>query len=157
MSRMNFLSLAALGALLVSSGCILGSARPVQRTQTGGVIALEGDRQKAMEEASQHMAAHCQGPYTIVEEGEHVVGSETRGGSDTYVAHDGTLVEDHGQSTRQATEWRIRYVCGGGTAPPPGAEGEYPPGAEGEEYPPGPPEGEYDEGGYDDDGYEGQP
>lgn len=101
-----------------------GSARVVQRTQYGGVVALQGDRGKAMEGAHREMAAHCgAGNYTIVQEGEEVVGSVTEYGErtehDPYGESTGGAAE-----TTQKTEWRIHYQCGGApaAAPPPGPE-----------------------------------
>lgn len=91
-------------------GC--GYARLVNRTQTGGTFALEGERNKAMEDAAQQMAAHCRGPYTVVYEGENVVGTDTSQSDETFVTKDGTVVKQGGKSTRQATEWRVQYVCG---------------------------------------------
>lgn len=122
--------------LLLLGAC--GTSRVVRRTQTGGVLALEGERNKAMEHANQMMMQHCQGPYTIVEEGEHVVGTDTAHSDESYVAEDGTVVNEGGESTREATEWRIRYVCGANAAPPPqgppsGPPDQGPPG--GEPYP----------------------
>jgi hypothetical protein len=102
------LLIASLAAL--AAGC--GAARLVSRNPTGGIFALEGDRNKAMEDAQQQMAAHCRGPYTIVAEGENVVGTDTAQSNETYVTRDGTVVNQGGQSTRQATEWRVQYVCG---------------------------------------------
>lgn len=145
-------------AVLLLGAC--GTARVVRRTQTGGVLALEGERNKAMEQAHQMMMQHCQGPYTIVEEGEHVVGTETSHSDESYVTEEGTVVNEGGEVTREATEWRIRYVCGASAAPPPpqGPPGGYPeqgpaqgpPGGEGypeqgpeqapEEAPPPPPD-----------------
>jgi hypothetical protein len=116
------------GGALLAAAC--GQARVVQRSQTGGVIALEGNRQKALEQAQQMMAEHCRGPYTVVEEGEHVVGSVREGGEETFVAEDGTLVTHQGETTRDATEWRLTYVCGQGGPPPP----QHGPGPE--DYPP---------------------
>jgi len=55
-----------------------GTARVIQRTQAGGnaggTIELEGDRNKAMEQANEEMAAHC-GPnhFTIVQDGEEEI------------------------------------------------------------------------------------
>jgi len=167
MDRVMLLAVGVLSASLASA-CVVGRARLVQRTQTGGVFALEGDRQKAMEDASNNMMQHCQGPYTIMEEGEHVVGQVASGESESYDTRYGT-VEQGSQSTRDATEWRVRYQCGGqpqgpygppgGTAPygspppPPGQTGDTPPGGTpppaGDAPPPGdtpppppPPEGE---------------
>ena len=91
-------------------GC--GYARLVSRTQTGGTFALEGERNKAMEDAAQQMSAHCRGPYTVVSEGENVVGTDSAQSNETYVTKDGTVVNQGGQSTRQAVEWRVQYVCG---------------------------------------------
>lgn len=93
-----------------------GSARVVQRTQYGGVIALEGDRGKAMEGAHGEMAAHCgAGNYTITQEGEEVIGTDTAYGEDTNYDNSGSSTSG-GASTRQATEWRVHYQCGGAPA-----------------------------------------
>src|SRR5262245_13813387 len=53
LSVASFISFAAIGAL---TAC--GTARVIQRNQVGGVIELQGDRGKAMEQANQEMAAH---------------------------------------------------------------------------------------------------
>jgi hypothetical protein len=103
--------LLSLGLLFVlAAGC--GHARLVSRTQYGGVYALEGDRNKAMEDAHGQMSAHCRGPYTIVSEGENVIGQDSSQQNETYVAEDGTVVNQGGASTRAATEWRVQYQCG---------------------------------------------
>ena len=116
------------GSALLLAAC--GSARVVNRTQGGGVIALQGDRGKAMEQAHKEMAAHCgPGNYTIVQEGEVVVGKDTvaREDQDTYEHRDGTSsTAVASQSERDATEWRVSYQCGGGAAPPPGPAGPPP-------------------------------
>lgn len=139
----------SLGLILALAAC--GSARVIQRTQAGGVIELQGDRGKAMEQANQEMASHC-GPnnYTIVQEGEEAVGTDTytredtSGGSST--SRDGRHTSGGStttgqQSTRTATAWRVHYQCNGvqGPAPMPAAapQGGGPP-------PPPPPGG----GGY---------
>lgn len=102
-----------LAAALVAA---CGSARVVQRTQYGGVIALEGDRGKAMEGAHGEMSAHCgAGNYTITQEGEEVIGSDTAYGEDTDYDNRGSSTSG-GASTRQATEWRVHYQCGGAPA-----------------------------------------
>lgn len=127
---------AALGAALLA-GC--GSARLIQRNQTGGVYALQGDRNKAMEQAHQEMAAHCGGPgsYQITQEGEEVIGQDTFQNSDTSYGEDtvaGSATSASGNnsstaagsstrggqstsavtSTRNAVEWRVHYQCVGG-------------------------------------------
>ncbi len=113
MLRKTILGLAALAL----GAC--GTARLVSRDPYGGVIALDGDRQKAMEQASQMMAQNCGGPYTVVSEGEQVIGTDVEHTDQSYVTKDGRVVNKGGETTRQATEWRVKYQCGG--APPPGA------------------------------------
>ena len=118
------------GLVVALAAC--GSARVIQRTQVGGVIELQGDKGKAMEQANQEMAAHC-GPnnYTIVQEGEEAVGTDTvtqQNTQDTeHTSRNGrTTTEDtqsqQVQSTRTATAWRVHYQCNGagGGAPPAG-------------------------------------
>lgn len=75
--------LLSLVATLVA-GC--GAVRVISRTETGGVLVLEGSRDRAREDAHRQMTEHCRGEYTIVREGDAVAG--------------------------QATELRVRYVCG---------------------------------------------
>lgn len=134
-----------IGVLATLAAC--GSARVLQRTQTGGVIELQGDRGKAMEQANQEMAAHC-GPnnFTITQEGEEAIGTDTIATEDQSTTDrtsrngrrsrsDTTTTQT--QSTRTATAWRVHYSCGGGGAPmgpPPGP----PPG---DQPPPPPPPG----------------
>lgn len=116
-----------------------GTARIVNRNQYGGTIALEGDRNKAMERAHEAMSTHC-GPnnYTIVSEGETVVGTDSAASSETKQHKDGTVTQEAGQSTRDAVEWRVVYQCGGAPVGPPpeqqAPQGPPPP-------PPGPPPG----------------
>src|SRR5262245_61756704 len=72
----------SLGLVVALAAC--GSAKVIQRTQTGGVIELQGDRGKAMEQANSEMAAHC-GPnnFTITQEGEEAIGTDTFSREDT--------------------------------------------------------------------------
>jgi hypothetical protein len=136
----------SLGFILALAAC--GSARVIQRTQAGGVIELQGDRGKAMEQANSEMAAHC-GPnnYTITQEGEEAIGTDTYTREDTSAAQqtsrsgrtttaDSTTTGQ--QSTRTATAWRVHYSCNGAAgagapaampaaAPPPGGAPPPPP------------------------------
>lgn len=132
----------SLGLILALAAC--GSARVIQRTQVGGIIELQGDRGKAMEQANQEMAAHC-GPnnYTIIQEGEEVIGTDTYTREDTSASSHTSRSGRHqhagstttGQtSTRAATAWRVHYQCNGamgpapmGPAPQPAAGGPPPP------------------------------
>ncbi len=144
---------AALTAALLA-GC--GSARVINRNQYGGVIALQGDRGKAMEQAHGEMQRHC-GPtnYQITQEGEEVIGQDTFHNEDKEYGEDtaygeGTSTSGNSSSTaggsttrggestsaqtstRNAVEWRVHYQCGG--APAPAGVGGAPP-------PPPPPGG----------------
>ena len=125
--------------LVAAAGC--GQARLVNRTQYGGTYALEGDRVKAMENAHQVMAQQCgPGNYTIVREGEVTVGQDQVARSDTYYDKDKDTQVNQA-STRDATEWRVEYQCGGApAAPPPQQQGPAPQGPPGEPPPP-PPQG----------------
>ena len=153
-----------LGLLFGALVAACGSARIVQRTQYGGVIALQGDRGKAMEQAHKEMAAHCGAAnYSIVQEGEEVIGTDTVAQSDTAYGEDtayaeGTATSPNSsataggastrggssttasQSTRNAVEWRVHYQCGGapvGAGPAPGGPPPPPPGGGGAPPPPG--------------------
>jgi hypothetical protein len=117
----------SLGLILALAAC--GSARVIQRTQAGGVIELQGDRGKAMEQANQEMASHC-GPnnYTIVQEGEEAIGTDTYSREDTsggsQTSRDGRRTTGGStttgqQSTRTATAWRVHYQCNGAGGGPP--------------------------------------
>jgi len=130
-----------IGSLMTLAAC--GTARVIHRDQVGGVIELQGDRGKAMEQASQEMSAHC-GPnnFTIVQEGEEAIGTDTFSREDQATdaktskngrrsASDSTTTAQ--QSTRTATAWRVHYQCGGaavgagGPPPPPPGDGPPPP------------------------------
>jgi hypothetical protein len=71
-------------AATVVAGC--GAARVISRTGTGGVLVLEGFRDRARDDAHGQMIAHCHGRYTILREGDAV--------------------------TARAGEFRVQYVCG---------------------------------------------
>ena len=75
----------ALGLVVALAAC--GSARVISRTQAGGVIELQGDRGKAMEQANSEMNAHCgPGNFTITQEGEEAIGTDTVGASTREVS-----------------------------------------------------------------------
>ena len=125
-----------LGSLTLLAAC--GSAKVIQRTQTGGIIQLEGDRGKAMEQANQEMSAHCgPGNFTIVQEGEEAIGTDTVAREDTAYGEktsrsgrrtEGGSTTQAATSTRTATAWRVHYECGGGAGGPPPAQGGPAPG-----------------------------
>ena len=115
MPRFHLSALLAATALF-SVGC--GGARVVHVSQSGGVIALDGDRNKAVEQAHQIMADHCAGPYKVLEEGEQVGDDQAAG-----------LVDEGSESLSDGSEWRMRYICGSGpaVAPAPGTDRSAPP------------------------------
>ena len=125
-----------LGSLTLVAAC--GSAKVIQRTQSGGIIQLDGDRGKAMEQANQEMSAHCgPGNFTIVQEGEEAIGTDTVAREDTAYGEktsrsgrrtEGGSTTTQATSTRTATAWRVHYECGAGAGgPPPGPAGAPPP------------------------------
>lgn len=125
----------ALGLVVALAAC--GSARVISRTQAGGVIELQGDRGKAMEQANAEMNAHCgPGNFTITQEGEEAIGTDTVQRADTAEdtktsrsgrrsSTDSTTVAT--TSTRTATAWRVHYQCNGAGGPPPGPAPAAPP------------------------------
>lgn len=122
------------GSLMTLVAC--GAARVIHQDQTGGVIELQGDHGKAMEQASQEMATHCgANNFTVMSQGEEAIGTDTYTREDQSTdsktsrsgrrsASDTTTTAQ--QSTRTATAWRIHYQCGGAGAPV-GAGGPPPP------------------------------
>jgi hypothetical protein len=88
-----------IGAVLALAAC--GTARIVQKTAYGGVIELQGDHNKAMEQANEEMAAACPN-FIVVREGLEPIAEVPPGGS-------------------AATVYRVRYQCGDSapTATPP--------------------------------------
>jgi hypothetical protein len=112
--------------IVALSAC--GTARIISRNAQGGIIELQGDRGKAMEQANQEMASHCgPGNYSIVQEGEEAVGTDTIQQQQTqdteHTSRSGRTTTDNQQttnvtSTRTATAWRVHYACGAGAAQP---------------------------------------
>jgi hypothetical protein len=93
------LSRGLIGAVLALAAC--GTARIVQRTPYGGVIELQGDHNKAMEQANEQMAAQCAN-FIVVREGNEPGGAA-----------------DPPPGAPVATIYRVHYQCG--DAAPPGA------------------------------------
>lgn len=107
------LSLALIVAL---AAC--GTARVVWRTQTGGVIELQGDRNKSMEQANNEMSAHCgANNYTIVAEGLEPVGTDRYYGQSSSPYPQGGVQTSGYEQQRTATIWRVHYQCNNAYAP----------------------------------------
>lgn len=63
--------------LATTAGCAMGSAYVYQQDLRGGVLALQGDEKKAIEDAHAKMAAHCgAGNYRVYKRETVVVGQE---------------------------------------------------------------------------------
>lgn len=88
--------LLALSAIPLA-GCA-GSAVIVQRTDHGGLLALEGERAPAMADARRQMSEACAGAYTILGERRAITGMH------------------HGE---EIVEELVAYTCGAGADPPP--------------------------------------
>jgi hypothetical protein len=124
-----------LGLVLILGAC--GTARVINQTQQGGIIELQGDHGKAMEQAQQQMAAHCgPGNFAITQQGEEAIGTDTYTQNQTqdteHTSHSGrTTTDTQNQqgvtSTRTATAWRVHYACNGAAPAPGGAPPPAPP------------------------------
>jgi hypothetical protein len=88
----------------------MGSAQMVKRDKVGGVLALKGDRDKAMEDAKAQMSAHCPNGYEIVGEEMAKVGEATEAQGDTEGTKKGTSTKAS-SVTSDVTEYRITYAC----------------------------------------------
>ena len=101
--------------LLVVSGCFLvqGRAEMVRRDKSGGILALKGDRTKAMEDAKLQMSSNCSGGYEIVAEEMVKVGEVTEGAEDTEYQKGGKSTNTS-SVTSEVKEYRITYECTGG-------------------------------------------
>lgn len=110
----TIVAIAVVGSAFLGACTPYGNARTVHETKAGGEIALEGSREIAQKKAEEVMAARCANGYEIDEAGETVVGQASS--SDTS-ARRGGLFTPPGTNTqttsRDVTEWRIKYHCNG--------------------------------------------
>src|SRR5689334_4449223 len=99
-------------AVLGATGCFMiqGRAEMVKRDKAGGVLALKGDRDKAMEDAKHQMSSNCPGGYEIVGEEMAKVGEETEGQEDTDFKKKGAS-KSTSSVTQDVKEYRITYSC----------------------------------------------
>jgi hypothetical protein len=116
MTYRNGILLFLLGTFL--AGCTMGQAVLVRRDQFGGVLALKGMRDSAMQDAQQQMNNHCHGPYQVVSEENVVVGEQTSARSNESYHRGSTYGSTH-TTTTNVTEFRITYRCGSQGGPPP--------------------------------------
>lgn len=102
-------------AMLTVSGCFMiqGRAEMVKRSKQGGVLALKGDRGKAMEDAKVQMASNCPGGYEIVSEEMTKVGEKTEGVEGTQYGK-GSSEKSSESITSDVQEYRVTYECQSG-------------------------------------------
>src|SRR5687767_1323912 len=104
--------IAAAIAVLAMGGCFMiqGRAEMVKRNKEGGVLALKGDRDKAMEDAKVQMASNCPSGFEITGEEMAKVGEKTEGVEDTQ--YDKGSHEKSSESVKSdVQEYRITYEC----------------------------------------------
>ncbi|HMG21934.1 MAG TPA: hypothetical protein VK607_11470 [Kofleriaceae bacterium] len=92
----------AIAAIAGTAAC--GTARIIERTPSGGVIELEGDHNKAMEQANEAMAAQCSSHFIVVRDG-----------------YEPTSAATPAPGASVPTAFRVHYECGDGAtvgAPP---------------------------------------
>lgn len=99
-------------ALFGAVGCFMiqGRAEMVKRDKAGGVLALKGDRDKAMEDAKHQMASNCPDGYEIVGEEMAKVGETTDSNEDTSFQKKGAS-KSTSSVTQDVKEYRITYSC----------------------------------------------
>ena len=88
-------------AILVAA---CGSAHVIHRDQYGGVLQLDGNHEKAFEEATHMMAEHCGAHnFSIIKDGEETLGGipDTSAGSGSDTPH-----------APPVTVYRVTYECG---------------------------------------------
>ena len=93
-------------------GCFMiqGRAEMVKRDKAGGVLALKGDRDKAMEDAKRQMSSNCPDGYEIVGEEMAKVGETTDSNEDTAFQKKGAS-KSSSSVTQDLKEYRITYSC----------------------------------------------
>lgn len=101
------------GVVLLSTLSLLTACsgiRVVQQTNRGGVVALRGPRDGAWEKAEEYMHGRCPSGFDVIEQGEAVVGQDTRVRTDTSTAGN-TQTSSSTAETRDVREWRVTYRC----------------------------------------------
>jgi hypothetical protein len=98
--------------VLAVAGCFMiqGHAEMVKRDQGGGVLALQGDHDKAMDDAKKQMADNCPSGYQITGEEMAKVGEKTEGAEDTQFEKHGNEKSTE-STTSEVKEHRITYQC----------------------------------------------
>jgi hypothetical protein len=101
---------ASMTSLFALVACAGASYRVVKKTPEGGVVALAGSRDEAHSLAEGYMKSQCPGGFDVVEEGEAVIGEDSKSATKPSLF---TIGQNTATSTTQKTEWRINYKCKG--------------------------------------------
>jgi hypothetical protein len=114
---MNARRVAVVSIALGLAGCFMiqGHAEMVKRERGGGVLALRGDRDKAMADARSQMAANCPTGYEIASEEMVKVGEKTEGAEDMEFKKQGSE-KNTSSVTADVQEYRVTYECTGANA-----------------------------------------
>lgn len=105
-------SIALCAFVLMCSGCFLvqGHAEMVKRDREGGVLALKGDRDKAMADAKTQMTGNCPDGYEITGEEMVKVGERTEAAEDTEMGKKSRSKSSE-TVTEEVKEYRVTYQC----------------------------------------------
>lgn len=105
--------LLSVSTIALLSGCATTRNVEYAPGKSGTVAVKEGIFGDARADADKKMRANCNGrKYTIIKEGESVIGHNTtnnKNGGGFSLINFGDTEGD--SSTRNATEWRIKYRC----------------------------------------------
>ena len=104
--------------LLALAAC--GTARIIQMTPTGGIIELQGDHSKAMEQATNTMNQKCgRSSFIIDKDGEEPVSADpiTTENQQDQSRSGGVATGPDPDAARPATAWRIHFRCGDVASP----------------------------------------
>jgi hypothetical protein len=104
--------------VLVVTGALMAVActhvHYVERSPAGGTLALEGNRDRAMNEARGEMRDHCGGEYRIIEQGTAIrpahEPSDPMGVNDPQQSY---VQASAGETHRDdyALEYHVTYIC----------------------------------------------
>lgn len=102
----------ALSVVVMGTGCFMiqGRAEMVKRDRSGGVLALKGDRDKAMQDAKGQMSSNCPSGYDITGEEMVKVGEATSSDEDTDFGKKKKSTSTS-SVTEDVKEYRITYEC----------------------------------------------
>ena len=97
-------------AATFATGCMIGSAKIRSQDQQGGVLVLEGDENKAMQDAQNKMGQHCgPGNYQIVKRETVKVGEEQYANSNTAYDERTDRARDEDTASASASDTTVTH------------------------------------------------